>query len=304
MENIQELTEKIIELKKSKNAALLVHNYQVTEVQAVADYLGDSLDLSRTAAKVEADIIVFCGVKFMAETAKILAPNKKVLLPRLDAGCPMADMIIAEELIELKKEHPNAKVVTYVNSSVEIKAESDVCCTSANALNVVKNVDAEEIIFVPDRNLGAYIQKMVPSKKMIFFEGYCYVHDRIKASEIHEMKKRFPESKVVVHPEARMEVIDLADEVLSTSGMLKYVTESKDKQFVIATEQGLIERMKKENPNKEFYPPLKAKLCSNMKRTSLQDVHDSLTQEKYEIKVDPQTAQKALNALNQMLKYA
>lgn len=302
MENKQ-LSEAIQQLKKRKNAVLLVHNYQATEIQAIADYLGDSLELSRIASRTDSDMIVFCGVKFMAETARILSPGKKVLLPRLDAGCPMADMIVPEELIALKKEHPHAKVVTYVNSSVEIKAESDVCCTSANALAVVKNIAADEIIFVPDQNLGSYIQKMVKDKKMFLFEGYCYVHDRIKAAEVLEMKRHYPDARVLVHPESRMEVINLADEVLSTSGMLKYAAQSQEKRFIVATEQGLIERMKLENPGKEFYPALKAKICANMKRTSLRDVYDSLNEEKYEIKVDEGIAQRAVKALNEMLKY-
>ena len=300
---MEHLEEKINRLKKEKNAVLLVHNYQVEDVQLAADYLGDSLDLSRTAAEVEHDMIVFAGVKFMAETAKVLSPRKKVLLPRLDAGCPMADMITVEELIELKEEHKNAKVVTYVNSSVEIKAESDACCTSANAVKVVKNIDADEIIFIPDKNLGAYVQKMVPDKKIILFEGYCYVHNRIKKEEIQEMKKRFPEARVVVHPEVRMEVIQLADEVLSTSGMLEYVTRSNDKQFIVATEQGLLERMKRENPGKEFYPAFRAKICANMKRTSLKDVYEAFTLERYEITIEESIAQRAVHALNEMLKY-
>ncbi len=300
---MEHLKEKINRLKKEKNAVLLAHNYQVEEVQLAADYLGDSLDLSRTAAEVEHDMIVFAGVKFMAETAKVLSPEKKVLLPRLDAGCPMADMVTVEELIELKEEHKNAKVVTYVNSSVEIKAESDACCTSANAVKVVKNIDADEIIFIPDKNLGAYVQKMVPDKKIILFEGYCYVHNRIKKEEIQEMKKRFPEARVVVHPEVRMEVIQLADEVLSTSGMLEYVTRSNDKQFIVATEQGLLERMKRENPGKEFYPAFRAKICANMKRTSLKDVYEAFTLERYEITIEESIAQRAVHALNEMLKY-
>ncbi len=295
--------EKIKELKEAKNAVLLAHNYQVEEVQLIADYLGDSLELSRIAAEVENDVIVFAGVKFMAETAKILSMDKTVLLPRLDAGCPMADMIVPEELIQLKKQHPNAKVVTYVNSSVEIKAESHACCTSANAVKVVKNIDADEIIFVPDRNLGRYIQKMVPEKKMIYFEGYCYVHNRIKKEEIEETKKRFPRAKVVSHPEARMEVLDISDEVLSTSGMLKYVSQSPDKEFIIATEQGLLERMKRENPGKEFYPAYRPKICSNMKRTSISDIYEALAQDRYQIKVDETIAKQAVQALNEMLKY-
>jgi quinolinate synthase len=212
-------------------------------------------------------------------------------------------MITVEELIELKEEHQKAKVVTYVNSSVEIKAESDACCTSANAVQVVKNIDADEIIFIPDKNLGAYVQEMVPDKKIILFEGYCYVHNRIKKEEIREMKKRFPHAGVLVHPEARMEVIRLADQVLSTSGMLKYVTGSNDKQFIIATEQGLLERMKRENPGKEFYPAFRAKICSNMKRTSLRDVYEALALERYEITIEEAIAQRAVHALNEMLKY-
>ncbi len=300
---MEELTKKVNELKKQKNAVLLVHNYQETDVQAVADHLGDSLGLSRTAAKVECDIIVFAGVKFMAETAKILAPDKKVLLPRLDAGCPMADMIVPEELKLLKQEHPNAKVVTYVNSSVEIKAESDACCTSANAVKVVKNIDAGEVIFVPDKNLGAYVQTKVPEKKIHLFEGYCYVHNRIKKEEILETQKMFPEAVVIAHPECRAEVLELADEVLSTSGMLRFAGESKAKQFIVATEQGLLERMKREHPDKEFYPAFRAKICSNMKRTSLRDVYLALEKERYEINVQPDIAQRAVKALDQMLKY-
>ena len=297
------LQKKIRELKTARNAVVLAHNYQIEEVQLVANYLGDSLELSQIASEIDNDIIVFAGVKFMAETAKILAPDKKVLLPRLDAGCPMADMIVVEDLRELKKEHKNAKVVTYVNSSVEIKAESDACCTSSNAVKVVQNIDAEEIIFVPDRNLGSYVRQRVPEKKIILFEGYCYVHNRIKAEEIETMKKCFPEAKVIMHPEVRKEVAQLADEILSTSGMLRYASASPAKQFIVATEQGLLERMKRENPGKEFYPALRAKICANMKRTSLRDVYDSLREEKYEIVIDAEIARRALNALEAMLKY-
>jgi len=282
---------------------LLAHNYQIAEVQLLGDYLGDSLELSQIAAKVNCDIIVFAGVKFMAETAKILSPGKKVLLPRLDAGCPMADMIVVDELKELKEKHKNAKVVTYVNSSVEIKAESDACCTSSNAVKVVKNIDAHEIIFIPDRNLGSYIQKMVPEKKLILFEGYCYVHDRIRKEEIEKMKELYPEAKVVVHPETRMEVIELADEVLSTAGILRYVSQSNAKEFIVGTEQGLLERIKRENPGKKIYPALRPKICANMKRTSLRDVYDSLKEEKYEITIDPGIAVRAIKSLEAMLRY-
>lgn len=301
---MQDLKKRIEELKKKKNAVILAHNYQVEEVQLTADYLGDSLELSKLAAKVEHPVIVFAGVKFMAETAKILSPQKTVLLPRLDAGCPMADMITVEELRELKKEHPRAKVVTYVNSTVEIKAESDACCTSANAAKVVDSIDAEEIIFVPDRNLGSYVQKVLGNKKkLILYEGYCYVHDRIKKEEILKMKEMYPRAKVLVHPEARMDVLDLADEVLSTSGMLRYAADSPGNQFIIGTEQGLIERMKRENPGKEFYPPLKAKTCSNMKKTGLIDIANALEYDRYEIEIEESISRKAVDALNEMLKY-
>jgi quinolinate synthase len=301
---MEDLAQKITRIKDIKNAVILAHNYQIEEVQLVADYLGDSLDLSRRASEVGQDIIVFAGVKFMAETAKVLSPSKKVLLPRLDAGCPMADMITLEDLMELKKRYPAARVVTYVNSSVEIKAESDVCCTSANAVEVVKNIDSDQVIFIPDQNLGTYVQSKIPGKKIILFEGHCYVHNRIKREEIEEMKIRYPLAKVIVHPEVRMEVIKISDEVLSTSQMLKFVTLSSNKQFIVATEQGLLERMKRENPSKEFFPALRPKICSNMKRTSLRDVYDSLNEEKYEITIDPDISKKAFSALDKMLSFA
>ncbi len=300
---MEDLKRKIDKLKSAKNAVILAHNYQIEEVQLIADYLGDSLELSKIASKTGNKMIVFAGVKFMAETAKILSPQKIVLLPRLDAGCPMADMITVDELKELKQEHKNAKVVTYVNSSVDIKAESDVCCTSANAVSVVKNIDADEVIFIPDRNLGTYVGKMVPEKKIILFEGYCYVHDRIKKEEIEEMRNFYPEAEFLVHPEARMEVINLADKVFSTSGMLKYAKKSDKKQFVIITEQGLIERLKRENPEKEFYPAVKPKICSNMKRTALIDIFNSLEKNQYEINIEESILQRAYNALNKMLRY-
>ena len=297
------LNRKIEELKGKKNAVILAHNYQIEEVQLIADYLGDSLDLSRKAAEVKHDVIVFAGVKFMAETAKVLSPRKKVLLPRFDAGCPMADMITLDELRYLKEQHPAAKVVTYVNSSVEIEAESEICCTSANAVKVVKNIDAREIIFIPDQNLGAYVQKQVPEKRIILFEGYCYVHHRIKKAEIEEMKNKYPEARVIVHPEVRAEVVEIADEVLSTSQMLKYVSQPGNLEYIVATEQGLLERMKREHPEKIFLPALRPKICSNMKRTSLRDVYDSLKEEKYEIVIEDLISKKAFNALDKMLQY-
>ncbi|MFH2107860.1 MAG: quinolinate synthase NadA [Chrysiogenia bacterium] len=298
------LQKKISVLKKMRNAIILAHNYQIEEVQLAADFLGDSLELSRKAVGLSQAMIVFAGVKFMAETAKILAPEKKVLLPRLDAGCPMADMITVDELRDMKASHPQAKVVTYVNSSVEIKAESDVCCTSSNAVRVVEKLPAKEIIFIPDQNLGSYVQKLVPAKKIILFEAFCYVHNRIKKEEIAAMRVRYPQAKVIVHPEVRPEVIEGADEVLSTSGMLAYVKKSPAKEFIVATEQGLLQRMKRENPGKFFFPALSQKICSNMKRTMLKDIFDSLFEEKYEIEIDPTIRDKAGLALREMLKYS
>lgn len=297
------LRREIEALKRRRDAVILAHNYQVEEVQLAADFLGDSLELSRRAASLSQGVIVFAGVKFMAETAKILSPNKKVLLPRLDAGCPMADMITVDELRDLKARHPDAAVVTYVNSSVEIKAESDVCCTSANAAQVVRAVPATEIIFIPDRNLGSYVQRLVPEKKLHLFDGYCYVHDRIKREEIEAAHALHPQAKIIVHPEVRPEIIDLADEVLSTSGMLRYVQGSSAREFIVATEQGLLQRMMRENPDKVFIPAGAAKICSNMKRTSLPDVRAALRDDQYAIEIDPAIAARAGRALREMLQY-
>ncbi len=300
---MDDLTIQIKKLLVEKDAVLLAHNYQISEVQVLADHLGDSLELSRLAADVKNSVIVFAGVKFMAETAKILSPEKKVLLPRLDAGCPMADMITVEELRYLKEQHPGAKVVTYVNSGADIKAESDACCTSSNAAKVVANIDSDKIIFVPDRNLGSYVQSQVPDKKIILFEGYCYVHNRIRKEEIIDMKRLHPEAKIIVHPEVRSEVVDLADEVLSTSGILRYASTSPASEFIIATEEGLLDRMRRENPGKKFYPALRPKVCQNMKRTTIKDVYLSLKNERYEIEIDEEISKKALRSLNEMLKY-
>ena len=300
---MDDLSVQIKKLLVEKDAVLLAHNYQISEVQLIADHLGDSLQLSQLAAEVKNSIIVFAGVKFMAETAKILSPEKKVLLPRLDAGCPMADMITVEELLWMKEQHPKAKVVTYVNSGADIKAESDACCTSSNAAKVVANIDADEIIFVPDRNLGSFVQSKVPDKRIILFEGYCYVHNRIKKDEIVEMKNLHPGAKIIVHPEVRSEIVGLADEILSTSGIIRYAASSSSKEFIVATEEGLLERMRRENPEKKFYPALRPKVCQNMKRTTLKDIYLSLVNDRYEIEIEEEISRKALRSLNEMLKY-
>ncbi len=303
MNESRNLRAQILELKRRRNAIILAHNYQVEEVQLIADFLGDSLELSRKAATLSQEVIVFAGVKFMAETAKILSPAKKVLLTRLDAGCPMADMITVEDLRTLKARYPRAMVVTYVNSSVEIKAESDVCCTSSNAVQVVKNIPAAEIIFVPDENLGSYVQEMVPGKKLPLFEGFCYVHSRFQKEELASARARYPRAIVIVHPEVRPEVRAGADEVLSTSGMLNFVRNSPAQEFIVATEQGLLQRMKRENPGKDFIPAGEPKICRNMKRTALSDVYASLNEDKYAIEIDPAVMDRAGKALREMLKY-
>lgn len=294
------LNEEIRKLKESKNAIILAHYYQVPEVQDAADFVGDSFELSRRAKENDADLIVFCGVRFMAESAKILSPNKKVLLPVEEAGCPMADMAAAQQIIDMKKEHPNAKVVTYVNSSVEAKAVSDVCCTSSNAIRIVKNIDAEEIIFAPDKNLGSYIQEHVPEKNIILWNGHCCVHDRISAEDVFRAKEQCNTAKVLVHPECRKEVRDLADYIGSTSGIINYARESNYDKFLIVTEEGVLHKLKKENPNKEFFS-IRGMTCKNMKKTSLDNVYWSLDENYYEINIDEEIRRKAAAALENML---
>ena len=296
------IVEEINKLKKEKNAIILVHNYQRSEIQDIADYLGDSLGLSREAAKTDVNIIVFCGVRFMAETAKILSPGKKVLLPRKEAGCPMADMVTAEDLKRLKGKHPDAKVVSYVNTNADVKAESDICCTSANAVEVVRNLKTERIIFTPDKNLAAYCQRFT-NKEIIPWNGYCYVHEKIRKEEVRLAKEKFPDALLLVHPECNPSVIDLADEVLSTSGMVNFVKKSHKKKFLIGTEVGLIYRLKKENPGKEFYAAGTAKMCRNMKLTTLNDVYLSLREERYAIELPEGIIKSAQKALMGMLKY-
>ncbi|MEA1913136.1 MAG: quinolinate synthase NadA [candidate division WOR-3 bacterium] len=297
------LEEEIVRLKKEKNAIILVHNYQRPEVQDVGDYLGDSLELSRKASKTDADIIVFCGVSFMAETAKILSPDKIVLLPRKSAGCPMANMAKAEDVREMKERYPDAKVVSYVNTNADVKAESDVCCTSANAVEVVKNIDADRIIFVPDRNLASYVQRFV-DKEIIPWDGYCYVHDRITKEEVLKAKEEYPDAPLIVHPECRGEVINVAVKALSTGGMVKFAKESNAKRILIGTEEGILYRLKKENPEKEFYPSVKGRICWDMKLTTLMDVYKALKEEKYPILLPEDIMTSSRKALEAMLHYA
>ena len=296
-----ELIEKILDLKKRRVAVILAHNYQLGEVQDIADFVGDSLELSQRAAETDADVIVFCGVHFMAETASILCPDKVVLLPDMNAGCPMADMITAERLREKKKEHPQAVVVCYINSSAEVKAESDICCTSANAIGIVESLDAREILFVPDQYLGHYVSTRT-DKKMILWPGFCRTHVRIKPERIKELKQEYPQAKVIVHPECRPEVIALADEVLSTGGMCRYAQRDEIREMVVGTEQGIIHRLRKENPGKRFIPVSEQAICPNMKLITLEKVLWSLEEMSPEVKVLEGIRLRAKAAVDKMLK--
>jgi quinolinate synthase len=296
-----ELIEKISALRKRRNAVILAHNYQLGEVQDIADFVGDSLELSQRAAETDADVIVFCGVHFMAETASILCPDKVVLLPDRNAGCPMADMITAERLRAKKKEHPQAVVVCYVNSSAEVKAESDVCCTSANAVKVVESLDAREIIFVPDQYLGDFVSART-GRKMVLWPGFCPTHVRIKPERIKELKQEYPQARVVVHPECRPEVIALADEVLSTGGMCRYAQRDEVREMIVGTEMGIIHRLKKENPGKKFIPISEQAICPNMKLITLEKVLWSLEEMGPEVKVPEEVRLRAKAAVDKMLK--
>ena len=300
--DVKTLQSEILELKKEKNALLLVHNYQREEIQEIADHLGDSLALSRLAAKAKEDLIVFCGVRFMAESAKILAPDKRVLLPRQDAGCPMADMVTPEDLQAFKTVHPDAVVVAYVNTNADVKAEADVCCTSANALKVVKNIKADKIIMVPDRNLAMYVQRFV-DKEVIPWDGYCYVHRRFEHETVRRAKNSRKDAVLLVHPECDPDVIDLADCVESTDGMVRRAKNTDETSLLIGTEEGLIQRLRRENPGKEIYSAGPSLLCFNMKKTTLQDVYNSLRHEQYEVEVPEEVRIKAKKALDEMLKY-
>lgn len=301
MNSNTEIINRIINLREEKDAVILAHNYQIGEVQDIADFTGDSFQLSVEASKTEKKIIVFCGVHFMAETAKILSPEKKVLLPDMKSGCLMADMINAERLKKLKDKNPGAKVVCYVNSSAKVKALSDICCTSSNAVNVVKSIPrGKKIIFIPDKYLGSYVQKQT-GRELILWNGYCPTHVMINVKDIIRLKKEHLEAVVIVHPECTPDVIDIADKVASTGGMLRYVKKSRKKIFIIGTEIGIIHRLKKENPGKIFYPATSNALCPDMKYINLEKVLWSLEDEKYEVRVPDKIARKARTAINRMI---
>lgn len=301
-EEFKELEEKIKELKKKRNAVILAHNYQLPEVQDVADFRGDSLELSRIAAKTDAKVIVFCGVHFMAETASILSPDKKVIMPDVNAGCPMANMITAGDLKKLKKEHPRAVAVGYVNTSAEVKAELDFCCTSTNAVAVVNALrDREEIIFVPDKYLADYVSKKT-GRKLICWNGFCPTHVKILPEDVKREKKFHPKAKVLVHPECLPQVVAMADAALSTSQMAKFAKETEAGEMIIGTEVGLLYRLKKDNPTKEFYPASERAVCPNMKRTTQEKIVWALEELKEEVRVADEIRLRAKKAIDRMLE--
>lgn len=296
------IVEKIQTLKQKRNAVILAHNYQPGEIQDIADFTGDSLGLSIQAAQTDADVIVFCGVLFMAETAAILSPEKTVLLPEKKAGCPMADMIDAQQLTELKSRHPDALVVCYVNSTAEVKALSDYCCTSGNALELVRTLPKDrEIIFVPDKNLGGFIVERT-GIEMILWPGYCSTHVRIQPEDVETARTKYPNAKLLAHPECNPDVRSLADELLSTGGMLKFAKTTDVNEFIIATENGIIHSLEKQNPEKQFYPVTEKAICPNMKKISLEKVAWALEDMRYEITVPEPVRSKAKRSLDRMLQ--
>ena len=300
--DINSLKAEVKKLAKEKNAVILTHIYQRLEVQDIADLVGDSLALSRFAANTDADIIVFCGVHFMAETAKLLNPGKMVLLPDLQSGCPMADMISVDDLRAFKAEHPGAPVVCYVNSSAEVKAESDVCCTSTNAVQVVSSFSEDEIIFAPDKGLGVWVQEQLPHKKLHIYDGFCPTHYQITPKEVFTMRERYPLAVIVAHPECDPEVWRLADFVGSTSQIYKFVTNHEKQQFIILSEQGLVARMQHDMPHKTIVTTFPLPLCPNMKYHKLECVISALVENKNQIEIDPGVFEKAARTITRMFE--
>lgn len=294
----QSLINEITRLKKEKNAIILAHVYQNGDIQDIADFTGDSLALSKKAVDTDAELIIFCGVTFMAETAHILNPDKTVVLPRLEAGCGLADMATVDQLKKQKEKYPDAAVVSYVNSSAEIKAMSDVCCTSANAIDIVNAVKQDTILFVPDKNLGSYIQEKT-DKHIILWDGYCYVHENISPKMIQKMKKQHPAADVIVHPECTKPVRDLADFIGGTGDMAKYAKNTETREFIVGTEDNFSYRLRKDNPQKTFYPVQTE--CIGMRKSSLSDVKESLTKEQHKIAIDESIRKKAYKALETMM---
>ncbi len=319
------LREEILELKQQRRAIILAHNYQRDEVQEIADFTGDSLELSRTASTIDCDVIVFAGVNFMAESASILSPDKTVLLTEIDAGCPMADMIHADSprlerksfpgfknpppyifpaeftLRDIKAQYPGVPVVAYVNTTADIKAESYICCTSANIVKVIESLPYETVICVPDKNLSMWAQRNT-GKKVIAWDGYCHVHERVSTEDVTKARREHPKALLMAHPECRLEVLEMADHVTSTSGMLRFAKAFSEKEFIVGTELGLMYRLRKENPEKAFYPLRKDMICPNMKKTTLESVHRALKEDNYIVKVPEEIRVPAKQALDRMLE--
>ena len=299
-----DIREEIRKLKKERNALILAHYYQTGDIQDIADHVGDSLALARIGAEATEDIIVLCGVRFMAETAKILSPEKKVLLPNPDAGCPMADMADAAVLAEFRKNHPEYYIVSYVNTNADVKALTDVCVTSSNALDIVRKIESDKIMFLPDRNLGGYIRKQLNRKGMELWEGFCHVHNSRTPEEVLKKKVEYPDALVLVHPECTAEVVELADFVGSTKGIIDYARESEAKRFIIVTEQGIMHPLSRENPGKEFFIISESMVCTDMKKVTMEEVYDCLRNLSNEVVLDPAIIEKAKIPLQRMLEYS
>lgn len=298
-----EIKDKINKLKKEKNAVILAHNYQLPEIQDIADFVGDSLGLSIEASRTDAEVIVFCGVHFMAETAKILSPHKTVLIPEISAGCPMADMLNAEDLKSLQAKHPGSVTMCYVNTTAAVKALCDYCCTSANAVKMAQIIlkDNKKIIFVPDKHLANYVSAQ-SGHEFVIWDGYCPVHAGILPEHIEEAKRQHPDVKVIVHPECPSAIIAIADVVTSTEGMSRYIKSSPDREFIIGTEIGILHRLKKENPDKVFYPASPKAVCPDMKKINLEKVLRSLENMSYEITLPQDVSEKARLSIDRMLQ--
>ena len=295
------LIDEINKLKKEKKAVVLAHCYEPVDVDEVADFVGDSLYLSRQAAKTDADIVVFAGVYFMAETAKILSPNKKVLLPNLSAGCAMADMVNLIKIRDFKAKYPNIPVVCYVNSTAEVKSESDICCTSANAVDIVKSLNTDKVLFVPDRNLGRYVQSKLPEIEVICYDGCCPIHNNLTVQDVFEQKQLYPDAKVLVHPECTKDVTDTADFVGSTTGIMNYVKNSNDKEFIIVTEMGVVERLERDYKDKKFILVSQNAVCKSMKYIGLEEILFALREEKHEIIVSEKLIKDAYSPIEKMI---
>lgn len=296
------IVERIENLKREKNAIILAHSYQNIEVDSIADFVGDSLYLSQKAKETTAEIIVFAGVYFMAQTAKIISPEKKVLLPNLNAGCLMADMINSQQMMQFKEKYPNLPVVCYINSTAEVKAQCDICCTSSNAVEIVKSLNAPEVLFVPDANLGKYVESQLNGVKVITYDGCCPVHDNVSPKDIENVRKKYPNAKILIHPECKPLVSSLGDYIGSTSGIIDYVKNSTDKQYVIVTEKGVADRLKRDYPDKEFILISNNMLCESMKLTTLEEILYSLEHEVNEITLDDDIRKSSSMCIERMLE--